>query len=149
MNEQEKAHLLRRNLKKQVTDWDIAWYLYEEVVSFLQVLSSWKLEKLTTNFAMFKKFVYLLDDQNTKQMKVKHYTTSDYYLSKRGQKLIDKKMKQHTITDVNMHIVKVSGKVKALFVFEATEFCNGSVDRMKLIDFSKIRAAIVAKCKKM
>ena len=148
MNEQEKSLLLRRNLKKQINTWDISGYLHEEVCSFLGVLSSWKLEKLTTNFPMFKKFVYLLDDQNTKQMWVKH-GVGDYYLSKRGATLLAKKKKVSIQDDVNTHIVRVSGKIKAIFVFQATEFCNGSVDRMKIVDFAKIRASIMQKCKKM
>lgn len=147
MNEQEKALLLRRNLKKQIATRDIAWFLHEEVNAFLAVLSSWKLEKLTVNFAMFKRFVHLLDDQNTKQLGVR-YGRENYFLSERGEKMLAKKRTRKEV-DMNAHAVKVTGKIKAIFVFQATEFCNGSVDRMKIVDFSKIRAAIIAKCKKI
>lgn len=147
MNEQEKALLMRRNLKMQIAKWDIAGFLREEINGFLAVLSSWKLEKLTVNFAMFKRFIYLLDDQNTKQLGVR-YGHENYFLSQRGEKLLAKKRTKKDL-DVNAHAVKILGKMKAIFVFQATEFCNGSLDRMKIVDFAKIRSTIVQKCKKI
>jgi hypothetical protein len=43
-------------------------------------------------------------------------------------------------------IIQIASTIKAMFVFQAVEFCNGSIDRMKIIDFSKIRSSIVRKC---
>ncbi len=70
----------------------------------------------------------------------------DYYLSRRGQASLAKK---HTVSRILQSlslVVQVSSKIKAMFVFQATEFCNGSEDRMKVIDFTRIRAQVVKKC---
>ena len=68
MTEQQKAQSLREKLKTHIASWDIAWFLRDETYKFIGSLNSWKLEKLASNLHVFKKYVYLLDDQNTKQM---------------------------------------------------------------------------------
>ncbi len=70
----------------------------------------------------------------------------DYYLSRRGQASLAKKYTVANILQSLSLIVQISSKIKAMFVFQATEFCNGSDDRMKVIDFAKIRAQVVKKC---
>ncbi len=70
----------------------------------------------------------------------------DYYLSRRGQASLAKKYTVSHIMQSLSLVVQISSKIKAMFVFQATEFCNGSDDRMKVIDFTKIRAQITKKC---
>ncbi len=68
MTEQQKVQSLREQLKTHIASWDIAGFLRDETYKFIGSLNSWKLQKLVTNLHVFKKYVYLLDDQNTKQM---------------------------------------------------------------------------------
>lgn len=70
----------------------------------------------------------------------------DYYLSRRGQASLAKKYTVANVLQSLSLIVQISSKIKAMFVFQATEFCNGSDDRMKVIDFAKIRTQVVKKC---
>ncbi len=70
----------------------------------------------------------------------------DYYLSRRGQASLAKKYTVANVLQSLSLIVQISSKIKAMFVFQATEFCNGSDDRIKVIDFAKIRAQVVKKC---
>lgn len=70
----------------------------------------------------------------------------DYYLSRRGQASLAKKYTVANVLQSLSLIVQISSKIKAMFVFQATEFCNGSDDRMKVIDFTRIRTQVVKKC---
>lgn len=72
--------------------------------------------------------------------------TLDYYVSRRGQAIMTKKTALASLLQSLSLVVQVSSKIKAMFVFQSTEFCNGSQERMKIIDFSKIRATVVKKC---
>lgn len=143
MTEKQKADALRNELLAYCSKRDIAWFLLDEIKTFLRSLNSYKLEKLSNNKTLFKRFMFLLDDQNTKQL---HYALSDlYYMSKRGmQSLSKKKPTDKWLSQARM--IQIASKVQAMFVFQAVEFCNGSLDRMKVIDFSKIRSSIVRKC---
>ena len=81
MTEKQKADTLRNELLVHIVSWDIAGFLQDETSLFLRSLNSWKLEKIQCNFSLFKRFLYLLDDQNTKQL---HASLVDpYYMSKR------------------------------------------------------------------
>jgi RAB protein geranylgeranyltransferase component A len=117
--------------------------LHDEVENFVKSLNSWKIEKLSKNLAMFKKYMYLLDDQNTKQ--VGHALMDSYNLSARGKKALSKRPPRTKSAHHMSSIVQVSSKIKAMFVFQATEFCNGGDDRMKVIDFARLRSTIVRK----
>ncbi len=87
--------------------------------------------------------MFLLDDQHTKQLGIA--SMDAYYMSKRwAQSLSKKKRAEQWLSQAR--IIQVASKIKAMFVFQAVEFCNGSMDRMKVIDFSKIRASIMRKC---
>lgn len=143
MTEKQKADIIRNELLKYSSSWDIAWFLLDEVHMFLRSLNSYKLEKLSFNKTLFKRFMFLLDDQNTKQLQFSHPDT--YYMSKRWiVALSKKKYAENGLSQAR--IIQVASKIKAMFVFHAVEFCNGSMDRMKVIDFSKIRSSIVRKC---
>jgi hypothetical protein len=83
----------------------------------------------------------LLDDQNTKQ--IASSLVDEYYMSKRWAASLAKKK----VVISQSRVIQVASKIKAMFVFQAIEFCNGSIDRMKVIDFAKIRASIIRKCK--
>lgn len=70
MNELEQAQQLRAQILAKVTEWDIAGYLKSECEYFLKHLNSYKLQNLRANFPLFKKYMLLLDDQQTKQVKL-------------------------------------------------------------------------------
>ena len=143
MTEKQKADTIRTELLAYCSSWDIAWFLRDEITMFLRSLNSYKLEKLSYNKTLFKRFMFLLDDQNTKQLQ---YGLKDlYYMSKRGMTALSKK-KYAKSWLTQARVIQVASKIKAMFVFQAVEFCNGSMDRMKVIDFSKIRTSIVRKC---
>jgi len=143
MNEQQRTLELLETINAAISKRDVAGFLYDEIQNFLKNLNSWKLEKLEKNLWMFKKYVYLLDEQHTKQIDI--VPADDYYISRRWKEVLSKK-KKHKEVSLN-HVVKVSSAIKAMFLFQAAEFCNGSRDRMKVIDFAKIRASLVQKCR--
>lgn len=143
MTEQQKALALRNEILEYISHWDIAWFLQDEVGNFVKSLNSWKLEKLGKNLSMFKKYLYLLDDQNTKQ--VGHALMDSYSISARWRKEIAKRVPRAKAGNHMSSLVQVSSKIKAMFVFQATEFCNGGDDRMKVIDFARLRSTIVKK----
>lgn len=143
MTEKQKADTMRNELLAYCAKRDIAWFLLDEIKNFLRSLNSYKLEKLSHNKTLFKRFMFLLDDQNTKQLQ---YSLNDsYYMSQRWMlALRKKKPADQWLSQARM--IQIASKVQAMFVFQAVEFCNGSMDRMKVIDFSKIRSSIVRKC---
>ena len=143
MTEKQKADMMRNELLAYCSKRDIAWFLLDEIKTFLRSLNSYKLEKLSSNKTLFKRFMFLLDDQNTKQL---HYSLNDsYYMSQRWMQALSKKKKAETWLS-QARMIQIASKVQAMFVFQAVEFCNGSMDRMKVIDFSKIRSSIMRKC---
>ena len=81
MTEKQKADTMRNDLLAYCAKRDIAGFLIDEIKSFLRSLNSYKLEKLAYNKTLFKRFMFLLDDQNTKQLQ---YALKDsYYMSHR------------------------------------------------------------------
>lgn len=143
MTEKQKADMMRNELLAYCSKRDIAWFLLDEIKTFLRSLNSYKLEKLSSNKTLFKRFMFLLDDQNTKQLQ---YSLNDsYYMSQRWMQALSKKKKAETWLS-QARMIQIASKVQAMFVFQAVEFCNGSMDRMKVIDFSKIRSSIMRKC---
>ncbi len=147
MTEKQKADSIRKQLLWTINSWDVAGFLRDEAYMFLRSLNSWKLDKFHHNFNLFKRFLYLLDDQNTKQMR--QSISDEYYMSKRWVAWYAKKKVVDTTPITQARMIQVASKIKAMFVFQAVEFCNGSIDRMKVIDFAKIRASIVRRCKEM
>lgn len=97
----------------------------------------------------------LLDDQQTKQIKLslsktsqatsKPLTKVDFFFSHRGQKVLKEKLNFVAVQTVIVQ--KIMQKIKAIFLFQATEFVNGSAMRMKVVDFKRIHDTIVKKCK--
>ena len=143
MTEKQKADTMRNDLLAYCAKRDIAGFLIDEIKSFLRSLNSYKLEKLAYNKTLFKRFMFLLDDQNTKQLQ---YALKDsYYMSHRWMMSLSKKKATDTWLS-QARMIQIASKVQAMFVFQAVEFCNGSMDRMKVIDFSKIRSSIMRKC---
>lgn len=143
MTEMQKLDQLRAALLEYSDSWDIAGFLMDEMRLFVRSLNSYKLQKLMFNKTLFKRFMFLLDDQNTKQL---WYTLGDnYYMSQRWQLALSKK-KSLPWKMTQSRIIQVASKIKAMFVFQAVEFCNWSMDRMKVIDFARIRTSIVKKC---
>lgn len=143
MTEKQKSDTMRNELLAYCSKRDIAWFLIDEIKTFLRSLNSYKLEKLSSNKTLFKRFMFLLDDQNTKQLQ---YSLKDsYYMSYRWMMALSKKKTTDKWLS-QARMIQIASKVQAMFVFQAVEFCNGSMDRMKVIDFSKIRSSIVRKC---
>jgi hypothetical protein len=140
MNEKQKADQLKTKYNEVIAQWDIAWYIRDDVEKFSRSLNSWKMASLQRHGGLFKRFVFLLDDQNTKQIGVA--MPDRYFMSKRGYLLLSQKKWGGGIV-VQSRVVRIMSKIAAMLVFEATEFCNGSADRMCIIDFTKLRAAIV------
>lgn len=149
-----EAQELRDELNEKVSRLDIAWYLKSECEYFLKHLNSYKLENLKWNFTLFKKYLILLDNQQTKQVKavISNLAKTDgkvknlgFFFSKRGQRALGDKVKY--IATNGTVVQKVMQKIKAIFLFQATEFVNGSQLRMKVIDFKRIHDTIVRKCK--
>jgi hypothetical protein len=147
MTEKQKADTVRKQLLWTINSRDVAWFLRDESYMFLRSLNSWKLDKFHANVNLFKRFLYLLDDQNTKQMR--QAIADEYYMSKRGVTWYAAKKVVDPMPITQARMIQVASKIKAMFVFQAVEFCNGSIDRMKVIDFAKIRASIVRRCKEM
>lgn len=148
MTEKETAQQMHQATLELVQNWDIAGYIHDDIGKFVRSLNSWKMQGLQKNMTMFKRFVYLLDDQNTKQIGCD--LKDPYFMSKRGRAIVLAKMegKKGVKSDNSQsRIVRIMSKVAAMFVFQAAEFCNGSRDRMQIIDFSKIRTAIVRRMK--
>lgn len=144
MTEKETAQQMQAAVLATTATWDIAGYIADDLTKFVRSLNSRKLGILQKNMTIFKRFVYLLDDQNTKQIGCQ--MTDGYFMSKRGRAVIAIKCqgkKGGHPDNSQARIVRVMSKVAAMFVFQAAEFCNGSKDRMQIIDFAKIRAAIV------
>lgn len=70
MTELQQAAELRDELNGRIARLDIAGYLKSECEYFLKHLNSYKLTNLKSNFILFKKYLLLLDDQQTKQVKL-------------------------------------------------------------------------------
>lgn len=154
MTEVQQALELRNELNERIAHLDIAGYLKSECEYFLKHLNSYKLQNLKANFVLFKKYILLLDDQNTKQVKLalakSGMTTGkvsniDFFFSRRGQKALGEKAK--AIATYTVIVQKIMQQIKAIFLFQATEFVHGSELRMKVIDFKRIHDMIVRKCK--
>jgi hypothetical protein len=81
MTEKQKSDSIRNELLAYCAKWDVAEFLLDETKTFLRSLNSFKLEKLSQNKTLFKRFMFLLDDQNTRQLQ---YSLQDsYYMSQR------------------------------------------------------------------
>jgi hypothetical protein len=81
MTEKQKSDSIRNELLEYCAKWDVAEFLLDETKTFLRSLNSFKLEKLSQNKTLFKRFMFLLDDQNTRQLQ---YSLQDsYYMSQR------------------------------------------------------------------
>ena len=68
-----------------------------------------------------------------------------FFFSRRGQRILGEKAKY--IATYALVVQKIMQKIKAIFLFQATEFVHGSELRMKVIDFKRIHDMIVRKCK--
>lgn len=154
MTEIQQSKELRDELNEKISRLDIAWYLKSESEYFLKHLNSYKLRNLKSNFVLFKKYLLLLDDQQTRQVKLALAKSGlgstkienlDFFFSRRGQRVLGEKAKEIAMYT---HVVqKIMQKIKAIFLFQATEFVHGSELRMNVIDFKRIHAMIVNKCK--
>ncbi len=154
MTELQQAKELRDELNEKIRRLDIAGFLKSECEYFLKHLNSYKLENLKSNFTLFKKYLMLLDNQQTRQVKLllaklektnNNVKNMDFFFSKRGQRALGEKAK--AIATGTVMVQKIMQKIKAIFLFQATEFVNGSQLRMKVIDFKRIHDLIVRKCK--
>ncbi len=154
MTELEQAQRLREQILAKVSQLDIAGYLKSECEYFLKHLNSYKLENLKTNFSLFKKYMLLLDDQQTKQVKLMlakaclaktKMENVDFFFSRRGQRVLGEKVT--AIATYSVIVQKIMQKIKAIFLFQATEFVHGSQMRMKVVDFKRIHDTIMTKCK--
>ena len=154
MTEMQNATELRDELNQKIAGLDIAGYLKSECEYFLKHLNSYKLQNLKLNFSLFKKYLLLLDDQQTKQVKLSiaklgvgkgNVENLDFFFSRRGQRALGDRAK--AIATYTVAVQKIMQKIKAIFLFQATEFVNGSELRMKVIDFKRIHDMIVRKCK--
>ena len=154
MTELQQAAELRDELNEKISHLDIAWFLKSECEYFLKHLNSYKLQNLKLNFTLFKKYLLLLDDQQTKKVKLSlaklgmstgKTENLDFFFSRRGQRVLGEKAK--AIATYTMVVQKIMQKIKAIFLFQATEFVNGSQLRMKVIDFKRIHDTIVRRCK--
>ncbi len=153
-SEAQYAAELREEINEKVGALDIAWYLKSECEYFIKHLNSYKLVNLKTNFALFKKYLLLLDDQQTKQVKLSlaklthtpaNINNIDFFFSRRGQRALGERA--NGIATYTVVVQKIMQKIKAIFLFQATEFVNGSDLRMRIVDFKRIHAMIVRKCK--
>lgn len=154
MTEMQQSQELRDELNGKIARLDIAGYLKSECEYFLKHLNSYKLGNLKSNFVLFKKYLLLLDDQQTKQVKLAlaksglgttRLENLDFFFSRRGQRILGDKAKEIAMYT---HVVqKIMQKIKAIFLFQATEFVHGSELRMKIVDFKRIHDMIVRKCK--
>jgi len=154
MTELQQAAELRDELNGRIARLDIAGYLKSECEYFLKHLNSYKLTNLKSNFILFKKYLLLLDDQQTKQVKlalVKAWLTNgkieniNFFFSRRGQRILGGKAKE--IAQYALVVQKIMQRIKAIFLFQATEFVHGSELRMKIVDFKRINDMIVRRCK--
>lgn len=154
MTEIQQATQLRDELNHKVAGLDIAGYLKSECEYFLKHLNSYKLENLKANFVLFKKYLLLLDHQQTTQVKLAlakagmatgRIENLDFFFSRRGQRILGEKAK--AIAMYTLVVQKIMQKIKAIFLFQATEFVHGSELRMKIVDFKRIQDMIVRKCK--
>lgn len=154
MSELEQAHAVRSELMEKISHLDIAGYLKSECEYFLKHLNSYKMENLKANFPLFKKYILLLDDQQTKQVKLSlakagiaksKIENIDFFFSRRGQRVLGDKVS--AIAMYSVIVQKIMQKIKAIFLFQATEFVNGSQMRMKVVDFKRIQNTIMSKCK--
>ncbi len=154
MTEIQQSAQLRDELNLKVAHLDIAWYLKSECEYFLKHLNSYKLENLKANFVLFKKYLLLLDHQQTMQVKLALAKTGltngrieniDFFFSRRGQRVLGDKAR--AIAAYSLVVQKIMQKIKAIFLFQATEFVHGSELRMKIVDFKRIQEMIVKKCK--
>ncbi|MBP6911438.1 hypothetical protein KBC03_07770 [Patescibacteria group bacterium] len=103
---------------------------------------------------LFKKYLLLLDHQQTMQVKLALAKTGltngrieniDFFFSRRGQRVLGDKAR--AIAAYSLVVQKIMQKIKAIFLFQATEFVHGSELRMKIVDFKRIQEMIVKKCK--
>lgn len=154
MTEMEQAQDLRDQIMEKVSAWDIAGYLKSECEYFLKHLNSYKLLNLKANFPLFKKYLLLLDDQQTKQVKLSlakaananaRLENVDFFFSRKGQRVLGERVK--AIATYTVIVQKIMQKIKAIFLLQATEFVHGSQMRMKVVDFKRIHDTIVSKCK--
>ena len=154
MSETQQASVLRDELNERVARLDIAGYLKSECEYFLKHLNSYKLQNLQSNFVLFKKYLLLLDDQQTKQVKIAlskagisngKIDNLDFFFSRRGQRVLGEKAQN--IAMYTLVVQKIMQKIKAIFLFQAIEFVNGSELRMKIVDFKRIHDTIVKRCK--
>lgn len=77
MTEMQQSKELRDALNAKIATRDIAGYLKSECEAFLGHLNSYKLENLKANLGLFKKYLMLLDDQQTKQIKISLSKTTE------------------------------------------------------------------------
>lgn len=154
MTELQHAQELRDELNAKIARFDIAGYLKSECEYFLKHLNSYKLQNLKSNMVLFKKYLLLLDDQMTKQVKyalaksdMAHGRIDNihFFFSRRGQRILGEKAK--AIAAYTLIVQKIMQKIKAIFLFQATEFVHGSELRMKIVDFKRIHDMIVRRCK--
>jgi len=154
MSELQQAQTIRTDIMTSISKRDIAGFLKLEAEYFLGHLNSYKLDALRHNLGMFKKYVLLLDDQQTKQTKIildkkpsspSRISNVNFFFSHRGQQVLGNRLE--CIGGNNVALQKIMQKIKAIFLFQAPEFVNGSELRMKIVDFKRIHKSIVEKCR--
>lgn len=138
-----KTQILKKKINTKLNSLDIAWYLIEDIRGSLKFLHYYKLKNLLKNIEDLAEYLYILDIQNTKQVKVlceqnvsllDVVQKNNYYISISWWEAIETKKSKviSTKTSIDHQLQSVVLSTKWILLLTLNEFCNATNTRIYL-----------------
>jgi len=138
-----KTQILKKKINTKLDSLDIAWYLIEDIRGSLKFLHYYKLKNLLKNIEDLAEYLYILDIQNTKQIKtlceqnasiLDLIQKNNYYISLSGWESIQTKKRKEISSKTNMdhQLQAIVLSTKWILLLTLNEFCNATNTRIYL-----------------
>lgn len=148
----EKAQKMREELAVKIAACDIAGYLRDEAIRFLDYIHYYKLKNICKHEALFLQYLTYLDTQHTEQVQKllastppsQVFTRTElddqeraYFLSDAWWRImVDQGLDIH-LNDSGLdryELLSIVMRIKGMFLLSATEFCHASHTRISLYE---------------
>lgn len=137
-----KKEIIKQSIIDRVNELDIAWYLKNEIESFLDYFHYYKLNNIYKNIDFLVDYLIFLDHKSTKQIdELDHKNIDDvdiwdhdihYYISKKWLDIVwEKKIKEKIFqNDFGLNSVMIG--IKWFLLLTMDEFCNATPVRLSI-----------------
>jgi len=138
-----KTQIVKKKIISRMDSLDIAWYLVEDIKWSLKLLHFYKLKNMFKNIDDLVDYLYILDKQNTNQIKnlceqnnalIKSIDKNNYYISTSWLEeiWIDKNSDISTRLGIDYQLQSTILSTKWLLLLTLNEFCNATNTRIYL-----------------